>query len=239
MKSNEKEVSYTIKNTYSTLNQLTPKTKKVWIVFHGLGFLSRYFIKNFKNLNPEENYIIAPQAQAKHYLNGKYVHSGACWLTKENTAFEIENVMTYIDRVFEAENIPENIELVVLGFSQGVSIATRWVASRKNKLPEGRTIEELNLDVKHREINPLGYRPAIKCDALFLYAGKVPREFTADDFKHVKKVKLIVGDKDEYITPQLLEDEKAYAKQLFGNRIDYIIFDGAHVVDTDVIASLT
>ncbi len=205
----EKEVSYTINNTYSTLNQLTENTKTVWLVFHGLGFLSRYFINHFKGLNTKENYIIAPQAQAKHYLNGKYTHSGACWLTKENTAFEIENVMTYIDRVFEAENIPENIDFRILGFSQGVSIATRWVASRN-----------------------------IKCTSLYLYAGKIPREFTVNDFKHINTIKMIAGDKDEYITPQVMADEKAYCNQLFGDKIEYILFDGKHVINTQIIASL-
>jgi len=205
----EKEVSYTIKNTYSTLNNLTPKTKTVWFVFHGLGFLSRYFIKYFNQLNPDENYIIAPQAQAKHYLNGKYTHSGACWLTKENTAFEIENVMAYINQVYASENIPKNVSFRVLGFSQGVSIATRWIA--KNN---------------------------IKCDALYLYAGKIPREFTVADFKQIPTVKLIVGNKDEYITDALIADEKAYTQTIFEDRISYQIFNGTHVVDKKIINSL-
>jgi len=73
----EKQVSYQIKNSYSTLNNYTEKTKNVWVVFHGIGYLSRYFLKYFKHLDPEENYIIAPQAQSKYYLNNKYRHVGA------------------------------------------------------------------------------------------------------------------------------------------------------------------
>ncbi len=210
MKSNEKEISYTINNTYSTLNKFTKNTKTVWFVFHGLGFLSRYFIQYFDSLNTEENYIIAPQAQAKHYLNGKYTHSGACWLTKENTTFEIENVMAYINQVYANENITKSINFKVLGFSQGVSIATRWVA--KNN---------------------------IKCDALYLYAGKIPREFTADDFKDIPTIKLIVGNKDEYITDAIMAAEKAYTKALFSNRIEYFVFDGTHVMDKKIITSLS
>ncbi|HZH69980.1 MAG TPA: esterase, partial [Flavobacteriaceae bacterium] len=56
----EKEISYISTNTYSTLNSLTSNTKNVWIVCHGLGYLSRYFLKYFKSLPLEENYIIAP-----------------------------------------------------------------------------------------------------------------------------------------------------------------------------------
>ena len=90
--SKEKRLSYTISNTYSTLNEHTENTKTVWLVFHGIGYLSRYFLKYFKHLNPEENYIIAPQAQSKYYLNGEYRHIGASWLTKENTEEEIKNM---------------------------------------------------------------------------------------------------------------------------------------------------
>ena len=67
----EKEISYQITNTYSTLNELTEKTKNVWFVCHGIGYLSRYFISYFEGLNPEENYFIAPQASSKYYVKNE------------------------------------------------------------------------------------------------------------------------------------------------------------------------
>ena len=185
MNSTEKEVSYTINNSYSTLNTLSHNTKNVWIVCHGLGFLSRYFIKYFNELNPEENYIIAPQAQSKHYLKNQFKHIGASWLTKENTQNEIKNVLNYLDSVYEQERINMiNTNVIVLGFSQGVSVVTRWIAQR-----------------------------GIKCNSLLLYAGKLPREFSKTDFTAIKNIKLIVGDTDAYVTPKVLEDEKTYAQQ--------------------------
>jgi len=207
--STEKEVSYTINNSYSTLNKLTSKTKNVWFVCHGLGFLSRYFIQYFNELNPEENYIIAPQAQSKHYLKNQYKHVGATWLTKEKTQKNIPNVLNYLDSVYKAENIPSDLNFIILGFSQGVSVATRWIAHR-----------------------------TIKCDTLVLYAGKVPREFSEDDFKHIPNIKFIIGDKDEYVTPGVLENEKEYSDVLFGKRIEYISFDGTHEVKRELINDL-
>lgn len=205
----EKEVSYTITNSYSTLNELTSKTKNVWFVCHGLGFLSRYFIQYFNELNPEENYIIAPQAQSKHYLKNQYKHVGSSWLTKEKTQQEIPNVLNYLDSVYKAEQIPNHLNVIILGFSQGVSVATRWVAQRN-----------------------------IKCDTLVLYAGKIPREFSKDDFKHISSIKLIVGDKDEYVTHEVLENEKEYSDVLFGKRIKYITFDGTHEMKRELINGL-
>ncbi|MCK5638578.1 MAG: esterase, partial [Flavobacteriaceae bacterium] len=133
MNSTEKETTYFSTNTYSTLNKMTDKTKNIWLVFHGIGYLSKYFLKYFNELNVEENYIVAPQAPSKYYLGSKYKHVGASWLTKENTKKEIENVMHYLDTVLKNEDFPIDKNLLILGYSQGVSIALRYVASRKLK----------------------------------------------------------------------------------------------------------
>jgi predicted esterase len=151
----EKRVIYSSSNTYSILNNYTEKTKNVWIVFHGLGYLSKYFIKYFSKVNPEENYIIAPQAPSKYYQGKDFKHVGASWLTKVDTLEETKNIMEYIDKVYKTEiNLtPKN--LIVLGYSQGVSIATRWVASRK-----------------------------INCNHLILHSGGIPVELEPEGFSH-------------------------------------------------------
>lgn len=206
--SEEKQISYQINNTYSTLNKLSLKTKKIWFVCHGLGYLSRYFINYFNELNPEENYIIAPQAQSKQYLNGKFTHVGASWLTKENTQFEIDNVLRYLDSVYENEKIPKNVEFNILGYSQGVSVVTRWISKRN-----------------------------IKCNNLYLYAGKVPREFTEKDFYHITKTVFIIGNNDEYVNEKVLISEKNYLNDIFKN-IKYLVFNGKHEVKKEIINSL-
>ncbi len=131
MESKEKQILYKTTNTYSTLNTLGKNTKNVWIVFHGIGFLSKYFIKYFNGLPKDENYIIAPQAPSKYYLNKDFKHVGASWLTKENRVMETKNVLSYMDNLYALEKTPHHCQLIILGFSQGVSIATRWVAKSK------------------------------------------------------------------------------------------------------------
>ncbi|WP_282164787.1 alpha/beta hydrolase [Cellulophaga baltica] len=213
MNSTEKHVSYTTKNTYETLNTLTSKTKNIWIVFHGIGYLSRYFLRYFNELPPEENYIIAPQAPSKYYLNGKYTHVGASWLTKENTLAEMENVSSYLDAVFAAEQLPENTNLIVFGFSQGVSIASRWTA--------------LN---------------CVKCNQLVLYAGGIPKEMTPEEFKFLEgqhtQVKIIVGTKDEYLNEERMKSESKKIATLFNNKAEITTFEGGHEVRKKIINSL-
>lgn len=208
-----KTVSFTTKNTYTTLNTLNPKTKNVWVVFHGIGYLSRYFLKYFNQLHPKENYIIAPQAPSKYYLNDTYRHVGASWLTKEDTQQETENLLQYIDAVLFAEAIPKRCNLIVFGFSQGVSIATRWVAAKK-----------------------------IQCSKLILYAGGLPKELSPKGFEHLAanktEVKIILGNNDVYITTDKLVEEEKKAVSLFNGRAKVISFEGGHEVKKEIINSL-
>ena len=207
--SKEKSLSYTISNTYSTLNERTDKTKTVWLVFHGIGYLSKYFLKYFKHLNPQENYIIAPQAQSKYYLNGEYRHVGASWLTKENTEPEIENMLNYLDAVFEAENLSEVENLNILGYSQGVSVATRFVARRK-----------------------------IQCENLIMHSGKVPHELESGNFKFLEKTNFsfIYGTEDEYLKSGIVKIEKDRLHEIFPKNLEIYTFEGGHEVNTELIS---
>ncbi len=208
----EKVVEYSATNSYSTLNKFTSHTKNVWIVFHGLGYLSRYFIKYFSDLNPEENYVIAPQAPSKYYQDKNYKHIGASWLTKENTVAETENVLHYVDAVFAKEK-PENMpRFIVLGYSQGVSIATRWLASRK-----------------------------IICNELILHSGAIPVELKKSDFEYLPdncKVTYLYGDNDEYITEARKTELKLKGSQLFGENLKIEVFKGKHEVNKDFLARI-
>ncbi|MEO9511585.1 MAG: esterase [Flavobacteriaceae bacterium] len=209
----EKTISYTSKNTYVTLNTITSRTKNVWFVFHGIGYLSKYFIKYFERLDADENYIVAPQAPSKYYLKNEYKYVGASWLTKENTASEIDNILNYVDAVFDAEQIPTNLNLILFGFSQGVSVVTRWMTLRK-----------------------------IECSALILYSGIIPKELKEDDFSYVNlnktKIKVVFGKNDEFLKPSRLHSEKAKIDNLFNGKAAIIMFDGAHEIKQEVIKSL-
>jgi len=211
--STEKQVSYNTSNSYSTLNSFTEKTKNVWIVFHGMGYLSRYFINYFSELDAEENYIIALQAPSKYYQDKKYKHVGASWLTRENTVVETENVLNYVDAVFRKE-IPDEVpNLIVLGYSQGVSIATRWVAKRK-----------------------------IQCNKLVLHSGAIPHELKPDDFEFLKssaEVIYLYGDKDQYITEARKTEQQLNGNELFKNRLTIEVFDGIHEVNREFLLKIS
>ncbi|MEP0265758.1 esterase [Dokdonia sp.] len=211
----ENQITYTHTNTYTTLYTCTQKTKNVWFAFHGMGHLTRYFIKHFEGLNPDENYIIAPQAPSKYYQDRGFKYVGASWLTKENTALEKENVLRYVDAVWATESKKWeelNVNLILMGYSQGVSIVTRWASSR-------------NIDCKH----------------LLLHSGAIPQELTPSDFEHLSPtttVTYLYGDKDKYINEARKTEQQLKGTSLFGNRLHVEVFDGIHEVNDSFINTL-
>ncbi|QKX06452.1 esterase [Aquimarina sp. TRL1] len=206
-----KQVNYQASNTYDTLNSLTDHTKNVWLVFHGIGYLSRYFIRLFSSFPPEENYIIAPQAPAKYYKDEQYKRVGSSWLTRENTLIDTQNVLNYIDAIMTSENIPSHVNLNVLGYSQGVSIASRWIASRK-----------------------------INCNALVLISGGFPKELTKENFLFLPETtqKLhILGANDPYFEKSKVIAEKSRVQDILPG-IRFITHQGGHELDWKTLQPL-
>ncbi|WP_299896152.1 esterase [uncultured Aquimarina sp.] len=208
----QKEVVYQSTNTYDTLNELTEKTKTVWLVFHGIGYLSRYFIRLFQSLDPEENYIIAPQAPSKYYKNNDYKRVGASWLTKENTKTETKNVLNYVDAVVAMEKIPSHAKFVVLGYSQGVSIASRWIASK--------------------QIQPAGF---------VMISGGFPKELQKEHFSFLSdttKVTHILGENDPYFEIEKVNTEKIRVKNILP-QIEFRTHGGGHELDVETLTDIT
>lgn len=208
----EKEVRYQSVNTYHTLGNYSKRTKNVWLVFHGMGYLSKYFLKYFSELDPEENFVIVPQAPSKYYFGKDFKHVGASWLTRENTKTETQNVLAYVDAVFKAEAPPQLPNFIVFGYSQGVSIATRWLSSRK-----------------------------LQCDHLVLHSGGIPVELKTEDFAYLHKdakVTYLYGTKDQYITEARKTEQQLLGSALFGDRLEVKQFEGIHEVNTSFIQSL-
>lgn len=209
----EKKVTYKTTNTYVTLHSFTKKTKNVWVVLHGIGYLSRYFLRHFDELPANENYIIAPQAPSKYYLGKDYRNVGASWLTKENTVLETQNVISYLEELKKEENLASANNLIVLGFSQGVSIALRWLAKTQ-----------------------------LNCHHVVLYAGGIPKELKPSDFDFLQanktKITAVVGDSDEYLTPERQARETNILHQLFKGRAQQLTFGGGHEIKKEILEQL-
>ena len=124
----------------------------------------------------------------------------------------MQNILNYFDAVFEAETIPEDVNFIVLGYSQGVSVAMRYLAKRQ-----------------------------LQCSQLVLHSGGIPKELTTKDFEYLSedtKVKLIYGTEDEYLDAERIAQESQRAEELFGEKLTILPFEGKHVVNVDYINDL-
>lgn len=212
MPAKENTISYQTTNTYTVLNTLKSSTQNIWVACHGIGYLSKYFIGYFEHLNKDKNYIICPQAPSKYYQDKQFKYVGASWLTKENTQQEIENVLNYLDALFAKEEKSfQNKRLILMGYSQGVSVVLRWLAYRN-----------------------------IVCDDLVIHSGRIPSELSPVHFKKLinTKVHLVYGDEDEYLNNQILDAQIDFAKSLFPNQPQVHQFKGKHEVSIDFLSSI-
>ena len=136
---------------------------------------------------------------------------GASWLTREETQQETENVLNYLDAVFASEEIPEDKRLILLGYSQGVSVAMRWLASRK-----------------------------LNVDTLVIHSGGIPKELSPQDFEFLTttQVEVWYGTEDEYLTEKRIYEETRRTKEMFGEALKIVPFEGKHIVNRELINEL-
>lgn len=199
MNSSEKHITINKTARYHTYGDFTEKTEKIWLVFHGYGQLSRYFIKKFESLSPKENYVIAFEGLSKFYLEGFTGRIGATWMTADMREEEIKDYLGYINKVVAFEvGSNTDVKFNILGFSQGCHTACRWV-----------------------------FKNAISPSNLILWSGNVPVEYQ-DYSTYFKSMPLhmLVGNKDKLITAEHLkemEKVKAHVPHL-----KFTLFDGGH-----------
>lgn len=120
---------------YATYGNLDEKTTDVWFVIHGYGQLVEFFIKKFTFLNPENNFVVAPEALSRHYLNGKDNKVGAVWMTKEDRENEVKDYVNYLQTLQNTllGTGTHTYRIHILAFSQGCSTAWRWVNAGNTK----------------------------------------------------------------------------------------------------------
>ena len=120
--------------------------------------------------------------------------------------------MAYLDGVWEAEKIPQECQLLVFGYSQGVSIATRFL--------------------EHSQLNP---------QKLMLYAGGLPEEHTSDSFGFLKEetqISFIYGKEDPYLNPERMIREQEKLDQIFAGKAELMTFDGGHELKKELLFEL-
>jgi predicted esterase len=113
---------------YVSLGELNQHTTEVWIVLHGYAQLATDFIQEFKALDNGCRYIAAPEGLNRFYAKGFGGKPAATWMTSEDREKEITDYINYLDTLYVHLGLEKlKAKVVVLGFSQGVATASRWL----------------------------------------------------------------------------------------------------------------
>lgn len=118
---------------YSTYGKLGPNTKYFWFALHGSKMLCEQMLYKFKAFDPNEHFVVAPEALIRFYekdFGGPVV---ASWMTKRDRLNEIEDFSEYLSGLYRSfvAQLPQDCIKSMLAFSQGGTTAFRWLHARE------------------------------------------------------------------------------------------------------------
>ena len=120
---------------YFTHGVLNENTKYIWLVIHGYAQTAENFISSFANLS-NEHFVIAPEGLNRFYSRGFSGNPVASWMTSLERESEINDYLNYLNQLLShfTENLTPKPNILLLGFSQGVSTQTRFLNQAKVKI---------------------------------------------------------------------------------------------------------
>lgn len=198
-------VEYQAAAPFEMLGQLTQETTDIWLLFHGFGQLAARFIRKFEFLDDGQQVVIAPQGPDRFYFD-QFRKTGASWTTRDHRDLHLANQQNYLDAVWTqvtAGTDLSNVRIHTLGFSQGVSVQTRWISGR-----------------------------SIEASTMIYWAGGYPEDLNPSDWEYAvsqPSVMSIVGDEDEYLTEERMAQERQKVMACHPQS-EFRLFSGRHVM---------
>jgi predicted esterase len=183
-----------------------------WIVLHGLGQLAAEFITYFRSIATPSRLIVAPEALNRHYVLEKGGRSsdarvGATWMTRQDRDAEIADYVEYLDKVWSEAGGATRV--TVVGFSQGVATAARWIAMGKSRV-----------------------------DRFVAWAGQIPPEIDPSVFTKLSDgLTIVSGSKDEFAS-WIAEGDHLGRLEAVGIKPQVLSFDGGHRMDRQTLDAI-
>ncbi len=203
---------------YFALGTSSGEVGEVWFACHGYGQGASRFLEKLRVLDDGQRYLVAPEGLSRFYLSESPTERrvGASWMTREDRLAEIEDYVRYLDALYvEVFGSLDRARVSVhaLGYSQGASTVSRWVAMGKAKI-----------------------------DRLTLWGGEFPPDLdltldTVVNRLRAARMTLVYGRSDEYITPKVVSGIVERFRQ---HEISYeeMPFDGGHELNEAALRRL-
>jgi predicted esterase len=203
---------------------------EVWWVLHGYRQLAERFIRRFAGLPglaAGGRAVVAPEGLSRFYVerevgpHGPSSRVGAAWMTRADRAHEIEDYVSYLDRL-AASLVGDETgaagpltgggrRQVVLGFSQGAETASRWAVYG-----------------------------GIRASELILWGGGLAEDLDlgrAAGSLADTVVRFVVGSEDRWARERASRGEEVLrGLGVAGMDVGRVEYDGGHVVDPEVLS---
>tara|TARA_B100000989_G_scaffold96405_1_gene70183 strand:+ start:30 stop:683 length:654 start_codon:yes stop_codon:yes gene_type:complete len=210
----KKTIDVEKKARYFQIGSAHDKVSTVWIVLHGYGMLSEFFIQKFEQIKDTNTLIIAPEALNRFYIDTNYGRVGASWMTKEERQTDIDENIKYLNGLMNMINkeIDHNrFKINVLGFSQGGATACRWI-----------------------------FNSEIKIENLIMWAVDIPKDTLIERNRkkwNSIKTHIVMGKQDKLINDKM---KAKFLKLVTDYKLNYklTLYDGDHRIYTDVLKEL-
>jgi len=215
-----RESHLTVQRTarYACLGPAGPAAEEAWFVLHGYGQRASAFLEGFGALDDGRRLLVAPEALSRFYLesgpSGRHGEQvGASWMTREDRDSEIDDYIRYLEALKAHVLAPvgrSDIPVRVLGFSQGVATAARWVFTAP-------------------------WKPV----QLVLWGGLLPQELIPEEGTPLPAVPVafVSGERDHAVDQVRLGQQVAELRSR-GTRVEQVTFAGAHRMDGPTLVRL-
>ena len=179
--------------------------RKIVIALHGYGQHPAYMLDGLKPLSQEELCIAAPEGLSRFYIRGTDGRVGASWMTRDERLSDIEDHISYLNHWWSSLGVPSDAEIVVLGFSQGVATAARWLAD------------------------------GFAADLVIFHSGTIPPEWhhIAPTFNEKITKWISIRGEDDKIYPKENHEEAATLFGSIGLNFEYLTVKGGHKMNTE------
>lgn len=193
------------------------RARRVWFALHGYGQLVPRFVRHFFEIVPPDTCVVAPEGLSRFYLaspsrDGSHLQRvGATWMTREQREDDIADNIRWLDTVYHDVVRDADVAVGVLGFSQGVATATRWLAAG---------------------------RPRVR--AFVAWAGSLAHDVSPDALASALargQVSVVRGAHDELMS-EAAAQETLTILQRVSPQAERFSFDGGHHLDQHVLATL-
>lgn len=203
---------------YALIGAEPATARRVWIALHGYGQLAPRFLRPFDGVVPADTCVVAPEGLSRFYREmpkadrSHQQQIGATWMTREQREDDIADALRWLDVVYAEVVGARSLDAFgLLGFSQGVATATRWLASR-------------------------AVRPA----AFVVWAGELAHDIDQTRLAAQladSAVTLVVGERDPFVSAAVREQALA-AIRAWHPAAHAVTFDGEHHLDATVLGQL-